>query len=58
MDETGREPRYQIGIAADMLDCHPQTLRMYEREGNPTARLPAFGFTATRTSRGFGASRD
>ncbi|MEA3399951.1 MAG: MerR family transcriptional regulator [Armatimonadota bacterium] len=27
------EPRYQIGIAARMLDCHPQTLRLYEREG-------------------------
>lgn len=27
------EPRYQIGVAARMLDCHPQTLRMYEREG-------------------------
>ncbi len=33
MDATGREPRYQIGVAAGMLDCHPQTLRMYEREG-------------------------
>lgn len=27
------EPRYQIGVVAQMLDCHPQTLRMYEREG-------------------------
>lgn len=27
------EPRYQIGMVARMLDCHPQTLRMYEREG-------------------------
>ena len=27
------EPRYQIGVAAGMLDCHPQTLRLYEREG-------------------------
>lgn len=27
------EPRYQIGVAARMLDCHPQTLRLYEREG-------------------------
>lgn len=27
------EPRYQIGVAARMLECHPQTLRMYEREG-------------------------
>jgi MerR family transcriptional regulator/heat shock protein HspR len=27
------QPRYQIGVAAKMLDCHPQTLRLYEREG-------------------------
>lgn len=27
------EPRYQIGVAARMVDCHPQTLRLYEREG-------------------------
>ncbi len=27
------EPRYQIGVAAKMLECHPQTLRLYEREG-------------------------
>jgi len=27
------EPRYQIGVAARMLECHPQTLRLYEREG-------------------------
>ncbi len=27
------EPRYQIGVAAQMLHCHPQTLRLYEREG-------------------------
>ncbi len=27
------EPRYQIGIVAGMLECHPQTLRLYEREG-------------------------
>ena len=27
------EPRYQIGVVAGMLDCHPQTLRLYEREG-------------------------
>ena len=33
MDKTGREPRYQIGVAASMLECHPQTLRLYEREG-------------------------
>ena len=27
------EPRYQIGVVAGMLECHPQTLRLYEREG-------------------------
>jgi len=27
------EARYQIGVAARMLECHPQTLRLYEREG-------------------------
>ena len=27
------QPRYQIGIVAQMLECHPQTLRLYEREG-------------------------
>lgn len=33
MRRTHYEPRYQIGVAASMLDCHPQTLRLYEREG-------------------------
>ena len=33
MTDGRHEPRYQIGVAARMLDCHPQTLRMYEREG-------------------------
>jgi len=27
------EPLYVISIAARLLECHPQTLRMYEREG-------------------------
>jgi MerR family transcriptional regulator/heat shock protein HspR len=27
------QPVYMIGMAAKMLSCHPQTLRMYEREG-------------------------
>lgn len=26
-------PRYQIGVTARLLACHPQTLRLYEREG-------------------------
>jgi len=29
----GQEPRYVISIAAEMLQLHPQTLRLYEREG-------------------------
>lgn len=44
MDETGREPRYQIGIAAGMLNCHPQTLRIYEREGLIEPQRSATGF--------------
>ena len=27
------EPLYVISVAARLLQCHPQTLRMYEREG-------------------------
>lgn len=27
------EPVYAIGVAAAMVTCHPQTLRMYERTG-------------------------
>lgn len=27
------EPLYPIGIVAKMVDCHPQTLRLYERHG-------------------------
>jgi MerR family transcriptional regulator/heat shock protein HspR len=27
------EPVYMISVAARMLSCHPQTLRLYEREG-------------------------
>jgi MerR family transcriptional regulator/heat shock protein HspR len=27
------EPLYMISIVAQMLDIHPQTLRLYEREG-------------------------
>lgn len=33
MPERDDQPRYQIGVAARVLDCHPQTLRLYEREG-------------------------
>ena len=35
MDEIGPtdEPRYVISIAAQLLQVHPQTLRLYEREG-------------------------
>ena len=33
MPRSQDEPVYMISIAARMLACHPQTLRMYEREG-------------------------
>jgi MerR family transcriptional regulator/heat shock protein HspR len=28
-----QRPQYMIGIVADMLKIHPQTLRMYEKKG-------------------------
>jgi MerR family transcriptional regulator/heat shock protein HspR len=33
MARSSDEPVYMISVAARMLSCHPQTLRMYEREG-------------------------
>jgi MerR family transcriptional regulator/heat shock protein HspR len=33
MRRSPDEPVYMIGVAARMVSCHPQTLRMYEREG-------------------------
>jgi|SRR5713101_2426300 len=33
MAGLGKEPVYVIGIAARMVDMHPQTLRLYERLG-------------------------
>jgi MerR family transcriptional regulator/heat shock protein HspR len=32
MDEKNR-PKYSISVVAKMFDIHPQTLRLYEREG-------------------------
>jgi MerR family transcriptional regulator/heat shock protein HspR len=32
MTDRGK-PQYMIGMVADMLKLHPQTLRMYERKG-------------------------
>ena len=32
MTDTGK-PLYMIGVVADMLKIHPQTLRMYEKKG-------------------------
>ncbi|HEX6607011.1 MAG TPA: MerR family transcriptional regulator, partial [Chloroflexia bacterium] len=34
MSEFGHndEPRYVISVAAQLLQVHPQTLRLYERE--------------------------
>ncbi len=28
-----RKPLFTISVAAEMLDCHPRTLRIYEEEG-------------------------
>ena len=33
MDQTRNEPLYHISIAARLVECHPQTLRTYERIG-------------------------
>ncbi|MFH1514449.1 MAG: MerR family transcriptional regulator [bacterium] len=32
-NEELNRPRYPISVVADMFDVHPQTLRLYEREG-------------------------
>jgi MerR family transcriptional regulator, heat shock protein HspR len=31
--DTSHEPVYVISVVAKMLEIHPQTLRLYEREG-------------------------
>jgi MerR family transcriptional regulator/heat shock protein HspR len=33
MERRSDEPLYMISVAAKLLSCHPQTLRLYEREG-------------------------
>lgn len=33
MQRDSTEPVYVISVAAKLVQCHPQTLRMYEREG-------------------------
>lgn len=33
MKKTKEDPIYMISVVARMLNVHPQTLRMYEREG-------------------------
>jgi len=33
MSDLNRDPVYVISIAAERLGMHPQTLRLYEREG-------------------------
>ncbi|MGB9667653.1 MAG: heat shock protein transcriptional repressor HspR [Thermosulfidibacteraceae bacterium] len=33
MEKNRKEPLYQISVVARMLGVHPQTLRLYEREG-------------------------
>ncbi|HEY4485077.1 MAG TPA: MerR family transcriptional regulator, partial [Nitrospiria bacterium] len=32
-DNDKRKPLFMIGVAADLLGLHPQTLRLYERLG-------------------------
>lgn len=32
-DEESTRPKYPISVVADMVGVHPQTLRLYEREG-------------------------
>lgn len=32
-EEEWNRPRYPISVVSDMFDVHPQTLRLYEREG-------------------------
>jgi MerR family transcriptional regulator/heat shock protein HspR len=38
MKRSRQEPIYMISVVARMLHVHPQTLRMYEREGFVTPR--------------------
>ncbi len=33
MAERSKEPLYVISVAAKLVDCHPQTLRQYEKIG-------------------------
>ena len=40
---TPDTPKYMIGVAAALLDMHPQTLRMYEARGVVTPRRTAGG---------------
>ena len=49
---------YVISVAAELAGMHPQTLRIYEREGwcNRPARRAATAATATSTSSACGAS--
>jgi MerR family transcriptional regulator/heat shock protein HspR len=32
-EKDKKQPCFMISVVADMLDVHPQTLRLYEREG-------------------------
>jgi len=32
-DDEKKRPKYPISVVADMIGVHPQTLRLYEREG-------------------------
>ena len=38
-----KEPLYAIGVVAKMVNCHPQTIRYYERQGLIKPRRTAGG---------------
>ena len=42
-DSVDATPKYMIGVAAGLLDMHPQTLRMYEARGIVRPRRTAGG---------------
>jgi MerR family transcriptional regulator/heat shock protein HspR len=51
-------PVYIISVAAELLEMHPQTLRLYERKGliKPKRSGGRRGFTPSGTLRSLGRS--
>ena len=43
-------PKYMIGVAAELLGMHPQTLRMYEQRGLIRPRRTPGGPASTPTT--------